>query len=101
MTTRENGAGRELLESVSDNGTRWAFVILTDDGWAITRNGQRIAVGTADPKSIHAGVAQFATVTHPAAGESLCDPVVQNYLNRIETQIPLGTNSKLRRRRAK
>lgn len=97
MTAHENGTSRELFESVSDDGTRWAFVILADDGWAITRNGQRVAAGTANRGSIHAGVEKFATVTRPAAGVSQCDPVVQKHLDRIETPIRLGTNSKGRR----
>jgi hypothetical protein len=84
MKARERGVGRHLLESISDEGTRWLFVILSDEQWAITRNGVPVAIGTPDRPSLYAGVAKFTALTHPVAGESGCDPAVQQRLDRIE-----------------
>ena len=90
MKTRERGARRELFESASDDGTRWAFVIQPDDRWAITRNGKSVAVGTADRGSVEAGVGKFAALTHGVAGTSPLDPVVEKHLDLIESQIRPG-----------
>ena len=88
MKTRERGARRELFESASDDGTRWAFVIQPDDRWAITRNGKSVAVGTADRGSVEAGVGKFASLSHGVAGT--LDPVVEKHLDLIERQINAG-----------
>ena len=98
MTARENGKARELFESVSANHIRWAFVILPDDRWAITRDGLQVALGTVDRPSLRTGVEQFAALTHPASEASACDPVVQSHLDRIESPIPLGASGQGRRR---
>jgi hypothetical protein len=86
----ENGACQELFESISASGTRWVFVGLPDNGWAITCNGQRIAVGTGESRSIRAGVAQFTALTHPVVGAPQCDPAVQEHLDVIEGQMQPG-----------
>jgi hypothetical protein len=104
MTACENGTGRELFKAVSENQIRLAFVIFPDDRWAITRDGERVALGTVDRSSLQAGVEQFATLTHPATEASACaacDPVVQSHLDRIESPIPLGASGKGRRRRVR
>ena len=41
-------AAQPLFQSVSDDGTRWLFIVLSGDGWAITRNGKHVEMGTAD-----------------------------------------------------
>jgi hypothetical protein len=87
MKSHEHGACRELFEFVSDGRTRWAFVVLPDDGWAITRNGQRVAVGAAGRGSIRAGVKKCATFTHGLAGASQGDLMVHERLDRIQAQI--------------
>ena len=87
MKTHERGTCRALFESVSDSGTRWLFVMLGDDGWAITRNGVRVAIGTTDRRSLQGGVEKFATLTRSVAGVAPCDPVVQKHLDRIESEV--------------
>ena len=90
MNARERGAPRELFQSVSDDGTRWAFVIQPDDQWTITRDGKSVAVGTADRPSIKAGVRKFAALTHRIAGRLSRADVVQERLGPAETQIKTG-----------
>jgi hypothetical protein len=94
MQARKRGTVRELFESVSDEGTRWLFLILLNDGWAITRNGERVAVGTFDRPSLQAGVERFAALTHLVAGPPKCDPVVRKHLDRIEGKTQRGANGK-------
>jgi hypothetical protein len=90
MSASNKGVVQAILRSLGSDGTCWLFVTESGEGWAITRNGKRVAFGTADRASIQAGVKKFAILTHPAAGGSPCDPVVQEHLDRIETQIRLG-----------
>jgi hypothetical protein len=94
METTERGARRELFESVSDDGTRWAFVIQPDHRWAITRNGKSVAAGTADRASIESGVGKFAALTHGVAGTSSRDQVIQERVDLIESQIKHGRTTK-------
>jgi hypothetical protein len=54
---------RALFQSASEDGANWLFVILPDEGWAITRNGDRIDAGTSNSSSIHAGVRKFRSFT--------------------------------------
>jgi hypothetical protein len=84
MQARRQRTTRELFETVTNQGTRWLFVVLTDGGWAITRNGKRVAEGTGDRVSVKAGVETFTTLTHPVAHVGTCNPVVRDLLDRID-----------------
>ena len=84
MQANRRAAAQELFESISDNGTRWVFLIVAEGHWEITRNGEFIAKGTDDPTSIRAGVERFETLTHATPGTKACDPVVLQHLDRIE-----------------
>jgi hypothetical protein len=90
MGTNRHGKQRELFASVSDDGTRWAFEVLREDGWAITRNGVRVAVGTADRASVASGVKTYRALTHSATGAQ-CDPIVQKHLDRIAVAIQMSS----------
>ena len=59
----EKRAAQDLFESVSDDGTRWLFVVLPDDGWEITRGGKIIGSGPCDRKSVDAGLLRFLFMT--------------------------------------
>ena len=80
----KDDAGQALFESVCDRGTRWLFIVLRDDRWAITRNGERVATGTNDRVSLQAGVEKFVSLTRPIAAGARCDPVIREHLDRIE-----------------
>ena len=84
MKATERGARRELFESIGDDGTRWAFVIRPDDRWAITRNGESVAFGTTERRSIEAGVGKYVGFAHGVAGKPPVDPVVQKHLDLID-----------------
>ena len=74
----------ELFASISDQDVRWAFVILPDDRWEITRNGKRIDFGSSLRTSLDAGVARFLSLANPvAAAAGTCEPVVRQHLDRI------------------
>lgn len=62
-----NHVAQALLKSVSEDGTCWLFVILSDDRWAITRNGTRFADGATDRAGIGSGVEKF--LHHTGAGK--------------------------------
>jgi hypothetical protein len=61
-------AAQELFRSISDDGTQWMFVVMADNGWAITRNGDQVIAGGADRASIDSGVQRFLSLTAPVAG---------------------------------
>jgi hypothetical protein len=65
---KKKRAAQPLFQSVSGDGTHWFFVCLSGDGWAITRNGQHIEVGTADQRSVHSGVQKFLAFTRAGVG---------------------------------
>ena len=65
---KKSRAAQPLFQSVSDDGTRWLFVCLSGDGWAITRNGEHIEGGTADQRSVHSGVQMFLTLIRSGVG---------------------------------
>ena len=90
MKARNRQAGRQLFESVGEDGTRWAFVITSDEGWSITRNGKSVAGGTAARASVQAGVSKFAALVHGVPGTSSRDRLVQRQLDLIESQIKAG-----------
>jgi hypothetical protein len=87
MEATERGGRRELFASISDDGTRWTFVIEPDNRWAITQNGKCVATGTADRKSIQAGVGKYTGLTHGVAGTSPRDGVLQRHLQLNGAQI--------------
>ena len=62
MGTDKNREEEGLFESISDDGTRWLFVVLSEDRWAITRNGERVVVGAGNRASIDAGVRRFLSM---------------------------------------
>jgi len=84
MQARTRATAQELFESISEDGTRWLFLILPHSGWEITRNGETVAKGTDDPPSLRAGVERFEKLTHAVPGTKACDPVVLQHLDRIE-----------------
>ena len=63
MDTGSTRTAQAVFQSISDDGADWLFVILADDRWAITRNGERIAVGTGTDASIAGGVLKFRQLT--------------------------------------
>ncbi len=63
MVRTNNGAARTIFRKISDDGTCWLFVVLADDGWAITRNGERVAVGRNNSTSINFGVRKYMSLT--------------------------------------
>ena len=67
MSTGNNGAAQAMFRSMRD-GTCWLFVILSDHGWAITRDGQTVVVGTNYPASIRSGVQKYLSWTAQADG---------------------------------
>jgi hypothetical protein len=77
---------RELF-SVNRRGTHWVFHILKSGGWTIMQDGERMAEGKADRRSIRVGVKKFTALTHPVAAAPQCSPVVHAQLNRIERNI--------------
>ena len=79
---------RELF-SVNRRGTHWLFLILPNDAWAITQNGERVAGGSSDRRSIEAGVDRFTTLVH-ATAEKQRELVVQEHVNQIELKIQQG-----------
>jgi len=62
MANGKNGALQALFRAISDDGTCWLFVVLSDDRWAITRNGDRVAVGANNDASVNFGVRKFRTL---------------------------------------
>jgi hypothetical protein len=56
-----------LFQSVGDDGTLWLFVCFSGDGWAITRNGERIESGTSNGRSLQSGVETFVSLTRRGA----------------------------------
>jgi hypothetical protein len=67
MGTDKNREEEALFESIGDDGTRWLFVALPDDRWAITRNGERVVVGAGNRASIDAGVRRFQSMAAAVA----------------------------------
>jgi hypothetical protein len=63
MSIGSERAAQAVFQSISDDGADWLFVILPDDRWAITRNGEKIAVGAGTGASIAAGVLKFRLLT--------------------------------------
>jgi len=94
MNAREQCNRGDLFKFVSDEGIRWLFVILPDDQWAITRNGERVASGTGERRSLEAGVDKFMALTHALHGVTACDPVIQKHLDRIQRDIRRSGNSR-------
>ena len=66
-TGKNKRAAQPLFQSVGDDGTLWLFVCISGDGWAITRNGERIESGTSDRRSLDCGVEKFVGLTRRGA----------------------------------
>lgn len=66
MVKVNNGPMQAIFRTISDDGTCWLFVVLSDDGWAITRNGERVAVGASTSTSIGFGVRKYLSLTTAA-----------------------------------
>jgi hypothetical protein len=62
-TGKNKRKAQPLFQSVGDDGTLWLFVCFSGDGWAITRNGERIESGTSNRRSLHWGVDEFVSLT--------------------------------------
>jgi carbon storage regulator CsrA len=54
---------RPLFKATGPDGTAWLFVILPDNGWAITCNGKRVVDGGVERSSINSGVRKFMLYT--------------------------------------
>ena len=81
----ENYVSQALFQSVGRDGTHWLFVVGSDGGWAITRDGNEVGRGTGEQPSIDAGVQKFLSLTRVIVGsKAACDPVVGAMLDRIE-----------------
>jgi len=65
-TGKNKRAAQPLFQSVGDDGTLWLFVCFSGDGWAITRNGERIECGTSNRSSLQWGVEKFVSLTRRA-----------------------------------
>jgi hypothetical protein len=59
MGTENETESHPLFKSISDDGACWLFVVLSDNRWQITRDGERILAGTSDNASIKSGVEKF------------------------------------------
>ena len=88
MATHENRKAQALFKSVGDDGTELLFVVMSD-GWAITRDGKDVAIGTSDPESITIGVAQFRSLTVIVPVAAACDSRIRHQLDRIEASNPI------------
>src|ERR1041385_5898771 len=79
-----------VFQSISDDGANWLFVILADDRWAITRNGEHLAVGAGTRASIGAGVEEFrrrtAVVAENSRGSRKLKP--QGIIRPCQTKMP-------------
>ncbi|HEX4056078.1 MAG TPA: hypothetical protein VHX86_17590 [Tepidisphaeraceae bacterium] len=61
-----NGAIQAIFRKITDNGTSWLLIILANDGWAITRNGERVVIGANNGPSIGFGVRKYLSLTTAA-----------------------------------
>jgi hypothetical protein len=76
-----------LFHSVSDDGTRWLFVVGSGGGWAITRNGEHVEIGTGDQRSVHSGVEKFLAFIHSVVTPKAADNAARK-INRIGANPP-------------
>ena len=67
MVNENNAERHALFRAIDDDGTRWLFVILGDDGWIITCNGEQLTAGTSDSASVDSGVTTYLACTKAAA----------------------------------
>lgn len=61
-----NGAKQAIFRTITDDGTSWLLIILSNDGWAITRNGERVVIGANNSPSIDFGVRKYMSLTTAA-----------------------------------
>ena len=85
MIMEKRHAPQALFRSIGRDGADWLFVVGCNGGWAITRDGNEVALGTRKPASIDAGVRKFMSLTRVTArSDTACDPVVGSLLDWIE-----------------
>src|SRR5579872_7181506 len=78
-------AMQALFQSPGQDGADWLFIVRSDDGWLITRNGKEIRAGTGSWASISAGVAKYWSLTHDIVNSNAAyDAAVSAPLSRIE-----------------
>ena len=83
-------ASQALFHTVGKDGADWLFVIRSDDGWTITRNGHEVGVG--ERASIAAGVEKFLALTRAIAGsDAACSAAVGAQLDKIERGGPAAS----------
>ena len=95
MQSKTKFAAEAIFKSGGAAETKWLFFALPA-GWSITKDGERVAEGTADRVSIEEGLAQFAAFTHPipAAVAVECAPEIRERLDRIEGKRGRGARGK-------
>ena len=71
VITENNNVAQELFRSIRDDGTRWLFVILPDNRWAITCDGHSVVVGSVQKASINSGVEQYLHCIHAPCGPQI------------------------------
>jgi hypothetical protein len=64
MVSVNNAEKDAVFQAINDDGTRWLFVIIGDEGWVITCNGEQMAVGINHGASIDSGVLKFLSFTN-------------------------------------
>ena len=94
MIVDKKHAAQALFKSVDNDGTEWLFVALANDDWAITRNGQEIAVGSVMPVSLSAGIDKFLSLTRSTVRSAPArDLAISAHLDRIERGKPARMKS--------
>jgi hypothetical protein len=63
MDSAKNHATHALFRKICDDGTDWLFLILQNDGWAITCDGERVATGTSTSASVNLGIQKYLSFT--------------------------------------
>jgi len=74
-------ASQALFRSLGRDGADWLFVVRSDDGWGISRNG--IEIDTGERTSVIRGVDEFLSLTRVIAGAK-CSAAVDTLLDRIK-----------------
>jgi hypothetical protein len=85
IIVEKTDGSQSLFRSVGRDGIDWQFVVGSDGGWAITRNGNQVGRGTGSQASIDGGVRKFMSLTRGTVGsDAACDSVVGPLIDRIE-----------------
>lgn len=86
-----------LLRSFNEDGSTWLFVVLRDDQWLITCDGQEVAAGAGGRASVDLGVSQFLALTRVPA---TAGPAIEQKLDRLESENPLPVGMQVDRPRS-